>query len=60
MFLSAADLPTAAELLRPICPEDEPTHAGSPSATGTEDVLQTETLVQLSVHKRTHTTQNLS
>lgn len=47
MFLFAADLPTAAELLRPICPEDEPTHAGSPSATGTEDVLQTETLVQL-------------
>lgn len=43
----AADLPTAAELLRPIYPEEEPTPAASASATGTQDNLQTDTLVKL-------------
>lgn len=47
MFVFAADLPTAAELLRPICPEDEPTQAGSPSTTGTKDSPQTDALVKL-------------
>lgn len=45
MFVFAADLPTAAELLRPICPEDEPTYAASPSTKGTEDNPQMDTLV---------------
>lgn len=47
VFVFAADLPTAAELLRPVCPEEEPTHAASPSAAGTEDTLQTDALVKL-------------
>ena len=43
----AADVPTAAELLRPIVPEEEPPDAGSPSPAGSQGPLPTHASVHL-------------